>query len=221
MTWTRAIDGYCERTDPSFWAEPVNAITNLAFLLAAVWIWPRTKGQATDRVLAAILFAIGIGSFLFHTFAQAWAGLADTVPIGLFIVVYIFAACRDYIGLAGLWAIAATVFFTLMLAVGVNQMAAAMPDLGANAAYIGTCTLIFGFGVGMMRGNPRTGGGLLIGSGVLALSIASRMLDMRLCPAFPVGTHFLWHLLNAGMLAWMIEVHLRHGTRLDAAGTAR
>ena len=29
------VDLYCERTSPVFWAEPVNALTNLAFFLAA------------------------------------------------------------------------------------------------------------------------------------------------------------------------------------------
>jgi len=30
------IDNYCERIDPSFWSEPVNAMTNLAFIVAAL-----------------------------------------------------------------------------------------------------------------------------------------------------------------------------------------
>ena len=48
------------------------------------------------RVLAVILALIGIGSFLFHTFAQTWAGLADVLPILMFILVYIYVATRDY-----------------------------------------------------------------------------------------------------------------------------
>jgi hypothetical protein len=34
-----------------------------------------------------------------------------------------------------------------------------------------------------------------------------------------LGTHFLWHILNALMLGWMIEVYRRH--RLAAAGAHR
>jgi len=73
MDWTQAVDQYCERMGPEFWAEPVNAVTNLAFVLAALVVWPRAVGLG--RVLAVILVAIGIGSFLFHTFAQPWAGV--------------------------------------------------------------------------------------------------------------------------------------------------
>ncbi len=35
MDWSRAVNSYCERTDPGFWSEPVNALTNAAFLVAA------------------------------------------------------------------------------------------------------------------------------------------------------------------------------------------
>jgi hypothetical protein len=35
MAWSTPIDLYCERADPSFWAEPVNALSNCAFLIAA------------------------------------------------------------------------------------------------------------------------------------------------------------------------------------------
>jgi hypothetical protein len=30
MNWAESIDLYCERTDPSLWSEPLNALTNLA-----------------------------------------------------------------------------------------------------------------------------------------------------------------------------------------------
>jgi len=38
MDWSAPIDLYCERTDASFWAEPANALTNAAFLIAAALI---------------------------------------------------------------------------------------------------------------------------------------------------------------------------------------
>ena len=99
MDWSSPINAYCERFDAGFWSEPINAITNLAFLVAAIWVWPRTRDLPLARALAAILFSIGIGSFLFHTFATPWAALLDVVPIGAFILLYLFAVHRDVIGL--------------------------------------------------------------------------------------------------------------------------
>jgi hypothetical protein len=46
---TASVDIYCERIDPGFWAEPVNALTNLAFLLAAAFVWPRVRDRAMGR----------------------------------------------------------------------------------------------------------------------------------------------------------------------------
>ena len=96
MDWTRAINAYCERTDPTYWSEPVNAVTNLAFMIAAVLMWRRSFGAG--RVLAAVLFLIGIGSWLFHTHATAWAAMADTLPIMVFALSRVFLANRDFWG---------------------------------------------------------------------------------------------------------------------------
>jgi hypothetical protein len=79
------IFAYCERgLDPAFWAEPLNALSNAAFLIAAWWAWRTWRqslqaGQA-ELGLVALLAVIGAGSFLFHTFATRWAALADVIP---------------------------------------------------------------------------------------------------------------------------------------------
>ena len=67
-------------------------MTNAAFLIAALWAWQRPDLPVMARVLTVILALIGIGSFLFHTFAQTWASLADVLPILMFILVYIYVA---------------------------------------------------------------------------------------------------------------------------------
>ena len=77
MEWSAQVDGYCERLGPGFWAEPVNALTNLAFIVAAIWAWRRGEGELPVRVLAAILFAIGVGSGLFHTLGRGGGCGAD------------------------------------------------------------------------------------------------------------------------------------------------
>src|SRR6056297_2581224 len=105
MDWMEQIDIYCERTDVSYWSEPVNAITNAAFLIAAAYVWPRTTGAPLARLLAVSLAAIGVGSYLFHTRATAWASAADTTPILLYILLYIYAANRQFWGLS--WPLAA------------------------------------------------------------------------------------------------------------------
>ena len=68
----------------------------------------------------------------------------------------------------------------------------------------------------MVRGHlTRRGLGLAAGAAILVLSLGFRTVDAPLCAGFPWGTHFVWHGLNAVMLAWMIEVWLRHRRRVD------
>ena len=69
MNWFETIDGYCERIDASFWSEPLNAVTNVVFLVAAIWVLRREELNNTARALAFLLGMIGISSFLFHSVA--------------------------------------------------------------------------------------------------------------------------------------------------------
>ena len=71
--WSTPIDLYCERVTPSFWAEPVNALSNMAFLIAAYAafdLW-RREGKDDPAILALIVVVtvVGLGSFSFHTMA--------------------------------------------------------------------------------------------------------------------------------------------------------
>ena len=36
------------------------------------------------------------------------------------------------------------------------------------------------------------------------------MIDDAVCASFPIGSHFMWHILNGIMLGWMILVYCRH-----------
>ena len=103
MDWAEAVDGYCERLGPGLWAEPWNAVTNLAFVLVGLWMWRRSAGIGPARVLSAVLVVIGIGSGLFHTFAQTWAGVADVAPILVFVLLYVWYANRHYWRLGPVW----------------------------------------------------------------------------------------------------------------------
>lgn len=211
MDWTRHVDGYCERIDPGFWAEPVNALTNAVFLIAALVVALRLRGEKTRLgwSLVILLSLIGIGSFLFHTFAQPWAGAADVIPIIAFILVYIFAASRDFLGLGWLPSLLIVIAF-LPISAFLMPVFRAVPLYGVSAGYLSVPMLIALY-AWLLRSQPALSRGLAIGVGILMISLTFRSLDMPACDALPLGTHFLWHILNAIMLGWMIEIYRRHG----------
>lgn len=208
MDWTRSIDSYCERLGPHYWAEPINAVTNLAFILAAVAMWRRSGADRLAQLLCAVLFAIGVGSYFFHTHAQTWAALADVLPIGLFILIYIFAINRVGWRLMPVPAFGVTLLFIPYAALTV-PLFQKIPGLGASAGYAPVPLLILIYAVLLRTRAPDLARGMALGAGFLILSLTFRTLDMPLCPRWSHGTHFAWHVINGVMLGWMIAVYLR------------
>lgn len=206
--WNAYIDGYCERIAPGFWGEPLNAVTNLAFIIAAAVAWRLVRGRGVPELyaLTAILFLIGVGSFLFHTFATGWAGAADVLPILAFVLLYLYSANRHLLGMRRIWALACTCLFFAYAPLATIAVAAVIPPIGGSAGYGAIALLIFGYGIGLWRRRPDVAPGLLIGALVLSVSITFRALDEPLCDVNPYGTHTVWHILNGIMLAWMIVV---------------
>jgi len=106
MAWDDKIFSYCERGgDPAFWGEPLNAVSNGAFVIAGlVAAVQLARSVRADRALfewclAVLVIVIGVGSFLFHTYATRWAVLADTIPISVFMLAYLGYALRRFVGL--------------------------------------------------------------------------------------------------------------------------
>jgi hypothetical protein len=217
MDWTASVDGYCERLMPGLWAEPWNLITNLAFIAVAVVMRQRCKGLTEGRVLAAVTFAIGIGSGLFHALAVGWAGLVDVLPIVVFILAYVFLAARDFLGLRPAWA-GLAMLAVIPYAALTTPVFARIPQLGSSASYAPIPVLILLFVLLLAGRKPRVARGLAVGALLLVLSLAFRTLDLPLCEMWPTGLHFLWHLINALMLGWMIEVWRRHRLEGPAVG---
>ena len=88
------IDIYCERMGPEYWAEPVNALTNLAFIISGLLVIKLIsigRGEAAFDIVpwffATLICVIGIGSWLFHTHAQRWSMLLGcaSIPVTLFV----------------------------------------------------------------------------------------------------------------------------------------
>src|SRR5262245_19694172 len=108
--WSTPVDLYCERGPPSFWAEPLNALSNIAFLVAAYVaydLWRQDgKGDPAILALIVVVVAVGLGSFAFHTLATQGAMLLDVTPIGFFIYGYFLLALRRFLVLS--WPLALT-----------------------------------------------------------------------------------------------------------------
>jgi ceramidase len=210
MDWFAPIDAYCERLGPGLWAEPLNALSNLGFVVAALWAatqaWKYRAGLAV-WILVVLVLVIGVGSGLFHTFANRLAAMADVIPITLFIYFYLAFALRCFarsswiavvIWLAGLFLV--TLFMQNVTEPGfMNGSGAYVPALIASVAV----SLL------LRRRGHEAAHHLILASSILFISLIFRTADQIACPVLPIGTHFIWHLLNAVVLALYLEAAIR------------
>jgi len=92
----------------------------------------------------------------------------------------------------------------------VGQVFDALPFFTVSAGYWPVPLLIAIYAVLLRDRVPQVAQGLALGAAILVLSLTFRSVDAALCLVIPLGTHFMWHILNALMLGWMIEVYRRH-----------
>jgi hypothetical protein len=208
------LDLYCERTSPDFWAEPVNAVTNLAFVLAALMVWRlarRERALDTGMIaLIGLIVAISLGSFLFHTLASKLTRWLDILPIFIFQLLYLALYCRRVIRLP-MTLTGLLLLFFLLAALGAAQFPA---YLNGSLIYAPAWLVIVILGWYHYRSQKSGRRLLLATAGILLISIALRSIDISLCSQFESGTHFLWHVFNALVIYLvMLALILNSGMR--------
>lgn len=200
---------YCERAgDAGLWAEPLNFITNAAFILFGILAWRFLRAQPNHHwrevgdlwALAFSMFLIGLGSALWHSWAApGWTVIVDTIPIYLFINIYIVSLYRRvaqwrWQSIFLLWA--GFMAFTTVL-----QQSLPMETLNGSLMYLPTLGFMIASGLYFYTAQRAYAAKqMLLLSGLFAISLTFRTIDTMVCGAVPIGTHFIWHILNAALL---------------------
>jgi hypothetical protein len=204
------LDLYCERLGPGLWSEPLNAATNLAFFVSAFGLWK--VGRARDDpgigpwILVAFSIAIGVGSGLFHTFATTWAGVLDVVPILAFQMGILWLYCRKILEMES-----RTLAGLLVAFLATTLYARQFPNvIGGSLPYLPAALVLLLLGLHHLRRKFVDAYVLLIGCGVFAVALVFRSVDSEVCAAVPIGTHFLWHILNAVVIYLVCRGYLEN-----------
>ena len=208
------IDQYCERTGEGLLGEPLNLFTNLSFVIAGLLILKSLKNiKAQDLkpgsfLLPQLIILIGFGSGLFHSFANFWSMWADIIPIGIFVLVYLWLFLRHDAGLRTPSALLIFVGF-FILSFFCTRLADSSAANGGEA-YFGTWIALFGitcFYGGRREANKfyRVGTAALI----FSASLFFRTVDMRVCQVLPLGTHLMWHILNGMVLFLVTQAYVK------------
>ena len=230
---------YCERgTSEAFLAEPINAASNGAFLVAALaglgllLLRPSEQRSADHYLLISLVFLIGLGSLAFHLYATGATELADVLPIFLFMLVYLGFAMNRFLGVPVGWTVLLVIGFTSLMAataqvkcwdggIGIPgaDVQGVKPCLNGSLFYLPALGALIVVGLLLEEKRHRAAPYLLWAAAILAVSVTLRTLDMALCEKIVIegrkfGTHFAWHMLNALALFLLLRASLEGG--LDA-----
>lgn len=201
------LDHYCERSAPQFLDEPLNVLSNLAFFLAAYYIFRHlfsTQNPESDSrwdlwLLSGLIVTIGIGSSIWHVFATSWTLWADRIPILLFINIFLISFLIRIFRLTLLWALALFALFQLVnVAV---QFQFPSETLNGSIFYIPTLALLIIITIILwLKNYSELKWHFQIASILFIVALFFRTVDQAVCETIPVGTHFVWHLLVASTI---------------------
>ncbi len=233
MTLGEHLFLYCERgTSTALSAEPINAVSNVAFILAALLglqllEWRPREQQTSDHFLLIGLVAlIGIGSFAFHLFATQETELLDVIPIAIFTLVYLGFALNRFLGVPPGWTILLVIGFTALMGAATQvrcwdggvglagpDVQGAKPCLNGSVFYLPALGALIVVGLLLEERRHRAAPYVLWAAAIFAVSLTLRSLDMALCDKLllegqKVGTHAAWHVLNALALFLLLRASL-------------
>ncbi len=193
--WFESVDIYCERLDASFWAEPLNAMSNLSFIAAGFLLWRLRSPRAS--LIATLVILIGLGSFSFHTFANRLTGLIDVLVIAIYLVTFAFLIPKQWSRKSLFIQLGSTLLFIIIIVLTqllMNLLKPSLPWLPPGM-YVGAWLALIMYAVATQYSNKPAARFLWVAVFVFPFSLLSRQVDMPLCD-LTSGSHWLWHLLN-------------------------
>ncbi|MGB0382454.1 MAG: hypothetical protein EBT20_03435 [Alphaproteobacteria bacterium] len=203
------IDIYCERLAPGLFDEPLNAISNGAFILAGYLFYIRHQPATKDIWAQSVLMGlVGVCSLSFHTTAHLGAMFADIASIMMFIFYHVYLASLRFIpqyGAKGAFGLA-----IIMVALSmVIPPAWAYGSMGYAPALM--ALVLFGM---LCHGKNRAASSMFLWAAtVFLISLLLRTIDRPACDVIPLGTHYFWHVLNAVVL-YLTAKAVYHGRQL-------
>ena len=194
-TWFNSVDIYCERLDASFWSEPINAISNLSFIVVGFFLWRLRSPRSA--LMAFLVLLIGLGSLSFHTYANRLTGLLDVFAITLYLAVFAFLIPKQWsrssilIQLGSVLLLIVSVVLAQLL---MSHLSPTLPEL-PSGMYLGAWFALIIYALVTQCSNMPAARFLWLAAIIFPASLLSRQLDMPLCDSIG-GLHWLWHLLN-------------------------
>jgi hypothetical protein len=157
----------------------------------------RRRGTDSDalRLQTDLLAAIGVGSALFHLCASRWSQILDVLPILALQTPFVWCYARQIVVLNRLLSTVIAVFL-----VGTQVSLQYSETLNGLLSYLPSLVMLFAAGIYHLVTCKCERFSIILAATVFLPAVILRTIDLAVCGAIPIGTHFLWHLLSALVL---------------------
>jgi len=213
----RAVDDYCQLTGPGLDAETMNAWSNGAFLVAALAAWrllsihPNAKAHLAIRALTLIAVLAGVGGYLFHRMDAPWAKWGETVPLLAFMLLYVWLLLRRFFHWHFLFAIPALLLYFAAI-YWLEVMTPGHAPFG-RALNLPTLIVFLLASIGFLLRQREAFWPMFWALVTLMASSVASMADVPICPQLGLGSHFVWHLLDALLLYLLLRLAILHAPK--------
>ena len=199
---------YCESGTGLFYTQPINTISNIALLISAYFAYQLIRTNHVDnrtiKILPLILAATGIGSIFWHGMPNLVTNFADFLPLSMFVLVSLFFLLDKLLNKRGLvWKI-----LLALILIEAPFVFHILPSFNGFIPYL--IVLVFGvfLSYGLVKKYKILTPHLVTIIVLFAIAFFFRTIDHTVCPVFLVGTHFIWHILNALVFYLLIRVFI-------------
>lgn len=196
--YSQSVVEYCERVGNSFLSEPINLFSNLAFFVAAYLAYKQItnlKLGTPYKIIALLILTIGIGSAAWHSVRTPFAHAMDFLPIFAFFLVYLYQLVKRLTTNKYLPALATFGFLALQIVVSVMFPSV----LNGSVRHVVNLFLLSGL-LHVLKSQKKLGKYFIWMFFCYLMAVIFRSLDNAVCSYFPIGTHFLWHMLTASVV---------------------
>ncbi|MCB9987820.1 MAG: ceramidase domain-containing protein [Rhodospirillales bacterium] len=187
---------YCEIASGPI-AEPFNALSCLAFWIAAIAIWLQRDDESSDfhQVAAVVLFVLGVSGMMWHGTLDRLAFGFDIIAIYMLMALVVTMLCNNILKWP-LWASLITVTALIFFSAWLRDSAVPwLPQQGG--AFLPALLFLSLVALAIQPRYEQATVYLLAGAYALFFGLAFRSVDLYLCLQLPIGTHFLWHIFVA------------------------
>ena len=204
---------YCEYIS-NFWLhEPLNAITNFGFFIGAYFLYRLIKKNNLNMnlgtVLISMMIALGLGSLAWHSYRITPTLLMDEIPIYIFIAFAFYFLTKSLARSHKLTIIIS--FFTALIYYAVFAYIPSLNVFQGAFKYIFVVLLFLILSMLIVKKfGPHYS--LILPLSLLAFGVLFRIMDLYICPVFPLGTHFIWHILVVSTMYFTSIIILRLGS---------